>query len=155
MSECNVLLIEKDFKAHYDFVLVGVDLIITATKPYGIIKGSLRKWKKTGLIACNSCARACETGGRNRMEQLSERLKRDGFDIIQSDLIPMACNIDLVRKPEYDAEDLLILACDAAVFTFQMLFPTKKIVAANDTIGYGARDGQGNIFLMKRFQDLH
>ena len=38
-------------------------MIITNMKPYGVIRGSLRKWKKIGLIACNSCARVCETGG--------------------------------------------------------------------------------------------
>jgi len=126
-------------------------MIITSTKPYGIIKGMLRKWKKTGIISCNSCARACETGGREKMEVLAERLKKDGYDIVQMDLIPMACNIDMVKKPEYDADDLVILACDAAVFTFQTIFPSKKIISALNTIGFGARDGQGNIFLMKKF----
>ena len=38
-------------------------MIITNMKPYGVIRGGLRKWKKIGLIACNSCARVCETGG--------------------------------------------------------------------------------------------
>ena len=38
-------------------------MIVTSMKPYGVIRGSLRKWKKVGLIACNSCARVCETGG--------------------------------------------------------------------------------------------
>jgi hypothetical protein len=128
-------------------------VIITSTKPYGIIKGMLRKWKKTGVISCNSCARACETGGKDKMEELAKRLKNDGFDIVQTDLIPMACNIDLVKKPKYDVNDLVILACDAAVFTFQTLFPSKKIVSALNTIGFGARDGQGNIFLMKEFHE--
>jgi hypothetical protein len=133
--------------------LIGVDLIITSRKPYGIIKGRLRKWKKIGIIACNSCARACETGGRDRMEEIAKRLKEDGFEVVQTDLIPMACNVDLVKRPDYEASDLVILACDAAVFTFQTVFPSKKIISANNTIGFGARDGQGNIFLMKRFQD--
>lgn len=128
-------------------------MIITSTKPYGIIKGMLRRWKKTGIISCNSCARACETGGREEMEKLAERLKKDGFDIVQMDLIPMACNIDMVKRPEYDADDLIILACDAAVFTFQTIFPQKKIISALNTIGFGARDSQGNIFLMKKFND--
>ena len=126
-------------------------MIITSSKPYGIIKGMLRKWKKTGIVSCNSCARACETGGRKKMEELAERLKNDGYDIADTDLIPMACNIDLVKKPEYSSDVLVVLACDAGVYTFQTLFPSKKIVSANDTIGVGARDGQGNIFLMKKF----
>jgi hypothetical protein len=58
----------------------NLDLIVTNSKPYGIIKGKLRKWKKIGIISCNSCARACETGGREKMEELAERLKKDGFN---------------------------------------------------------------------------
>ncbi len=50
-------------------------MIVTSCKPYGIVKGMLKKWKKTGVIACNSCARACETGGKEKMEELAERLK--------------------------------------------------------------------------------
>jgi ferredoxin len=128
-------------------------MIITSTKPYGIVKGKLRKWKKIGIISCNSCARVCETGGREKMEELAERLKKDGYNIVQMDLIPMTCNVDMIKRPEYDADDLVILACDAGVFNFQTVFPSKKIIAANNTIGFGARDGQGNIFLMKKFND--
>jgi len=92
-------------------------MIITETKPYGIIRGMLKKRKKTGIISCNSCARACETGGRAKMEELAERLKKDEFNIIQTELVPMACNVDLIKKPELTADELLLLACDAAVFT--------------------------------------
>ncbi len=126
-------------------------MIITSSKPYGVIKGMLKKWKKTGIVSCNSCARACETGGRKKMEELAERLKNDGFEVVDTDLVPMACDIDLVKRPEYDGDVLVILGCDAGVFTYQTLFPAKKIVPALNTIGLGARDRQGNIFLMMKF----
>jgi len=126
-------------------------MIITSSKPYGVIKSGLKKWKKIGIVSCNSCARACETGGRKKMEELAERLKEEGYEVVDSNLIPMACNIDLAKKPTYEGDILVILACDAGVFTFQTLFPSKKIIPANDTIGFGARDGQGNIFLMTKF----
>lgn len=87
------------------------------------------------------------------MEELAERLKKDEFNIVQTELVPMACNVDLIKKPELTADELLLLACDAAVFTFQMIFPSKKVIPALNTIGVGARDGQGNIFLMKKFCD--
>jgi hypothetical protein len=125
-------------------------LIITNSKPYGVIRGELKKWKKTGIVACNSCARACETGGREKMEELAERLKKDEFNVIETHLVPMACNIDLARKPEYESDELVILACDSGVATYQMLFLEKKIIPGLNTIGIGARDGEGNLFLMKR-----
>ncbi|MEE8569841.1 MAG: hypothetical protein V3S97_02450 [Candidatus Bathyarchaeia archaeon] len=126
-------------------------MIVTSIKPYGIIKGMLKKWKKFGIISCNSCARACETGGRKKMEELGERLKNDGYEVVDMNLVPMACNVDLVKKPEYEGDVLVILACDSGVFTYQTLFPSKTIVPALNSHGLGARDSQGNIFLMMKF----
>lgn len=126
-------------------------MIVTSMKPYGVIKGMLRKWKKIGVISCNSCARVCETGGKEKMEELAERLKGDGFDVVDMDVVPMACYLDLAKRTKYKGDFLVILGCDAAVFTFQGLFPSKIVVPALDTIGVGGRDSQGNIFLMKKF----
>ncbi len=126
-------------------------MIVTSIKPYGIIKGMLKKWKKFGIISCNSCARACESGGRKKMEELGERLKNDGYEVVDMNLVPMACNVDLVKKPEYESDVLVILACDSGVFTYQTLFPSKTIVPALNSHGLGARDSQGNIFLMMKF----
>jgi ferredoxin len=126
-------------------------MIVTSSKPYGVVRSMLKKWKKIGIVSCNSCARVCETGGKEKMEELAERLKKDGFDVVDMELVPMACAIDAVKKPNYQADMLVALACDSGVCTLQALFPTKMIIPANDTIGLGARDMQGNIFVMKKF----
>lgn len=126
-------------------------MIITSSKPYGIVRGSLKKWKKIGLISCNSCARACETGGKEKMEELANRLKQDGFEVLDTELLPMACNVDAAKRADYKGDYLVVLACDSAVFSIQSLFPSKIVVPALDTIGVGARDGQGNIFIMRKF----
>ena len=127
-------------------------MIITNSKPYGVIKGMLKKWKKIGIVSCNSCARVCETGGKEKMDELAERLKKDGYDVVSTAVVPMACNIDLVKKPTIsDADILVVLACDCGVNTVQEIFSNKKIVPANDTIGIGARDGRGNLYLMVKF----
>jgi hypothetical protein len=125
-------------------------MIVTYSKPYGVIKGMLKKWKKIGIVSCNSCARICETGGKEKMEELAARLKADGFEVVDMELVPMACAIDAVKRPNYQADMLIALACDSGVCTLQSLFPSKIVVPANDTIGIGARDGQGNIFLMRK-----
>ncbi len=126
-------------------------MIVTSLKPYGMIRGMLRKWKSVGIVSCNSCARVCETGGKEKMEELANRLKQDGFQVTDTELLPMACNIDAAKKPDYKADYLVILACDSGVCTLQSLFPNKVVVPALDTIGIGARDVQGNIFLMRKF----
>ena len=126
-------------------------MIVTSMKPYGMIRGSIRKWKKVGLIACNSCARICETGGKKILDELSERLKKDGFNVVGSDLVPLVCNITAVKRRSYEADYLVILACDSGVFTVQSIFPDKIVIPALFTKGLGAKDSQGNIFLMKKF----
>ena len=125
-------------------------MIVTYSKPYGVVKGMLKKWKTVGIISCNSCARVCETGGRKKLEEMSERLKTDGFEVVDTELVPMACMIDLLKKHDYQADVLLILACDSGVCTAQSLYPTKVVVPANDTVGLGAQDREGNIFIMKK-----
>jgi hypothetical protein len=126
-------------------------MIITSSKPYGVVRGMLKKWKKIGIVSCNSCARACETGGKEKLDELAARLRQDGFEVVDSELIPMACNVDAVKKPDYQGDFLVVLACDSGVCTLQSLFPTKIVVPALDTIGIGARDVQGNIFIMRKF----
>jgi hypothetical protein len=125
-------------------------LIVTTSKPYGVIRGMLRKWKKIGIVSCNSCARVCETGGKDKMDELAQRLKNDGFDVVDTELVPMACNMDAVKRPNYLADMLVALACDSGVCTLQSLCPSKTVIPGLDTIGLGARDMQGNIFIMKR-----
>jgi hypothetical protein len=124
-------------------------MIVTSSKPYGVVRGMLKKWKKIGIVACNSCARVCETGGKEKMEEMAERLKKDGFEVVDVELVPMACAIDAVKRPNYQADMLVSMACDAGLCTLQLLFPSKVVIPANDTIGIGARDAQGNIFIMK------
>jgi hypothetical protein len=129
-------------------------MIITSTRPYGIIKGMLRKWKKIGIVSCNSCARVCETGGKQKAEELAERLRKDGYDVVDINVIPMVCSINLSKKPNYESDVLVVLACDSGVYTLQTLFPTKKVIPGLNTVGIGARDGTGNLFLMVNFQDF-
>ena len=126
-------------------------MIVTSSKPYGMIRAMLKKWKKVGVVSCNSCARACETGGKEKMEEFANRLKQDGFEVVDTELLPMACNIDAAKKPSYQADYLVVLACDSGVCTLQSLFPNKIVVPALETIGLGARNIQGDIFLMKKF----
>ena len=126
-------------------------MIVTTSKPYGMIRGMLKKWKTVGVVSCNSCARVCETGGKNKMEELANRLKQDGYEVVDTELLPMACNVDAAKRPSYQADYLVVLACDSGVCTLQSLFPDKIVLPANETMGLGARNGQGDIFLMKKF----
>lgn len=85
------------------------------------------------------------------MDELAARLKQDGYEVVETELLPMACNVDAAKRTDFKADMLIILACDSGVLTVQSLFPSKTVVSALDTVGIGARDAQGNIFLMRKF----
>ena len=119
-------------------------------RPYGLMKSVLRKKNKIGIISCNFCVQACETGGRKKMDELAARLADDGYNIVQKEVIPMVCNIISDNKPEIIADKILIMACKTGIFAFQMHYPLKDIIPVLDTIGLGARDNLGNIIMIQK-----
>lgn len=127
-------------------------MIITELKPYGMIKSQLNKKDKIGIVSCNACARRCETGGKKEMKIMAARLKKDGFNVVDTDLIGIACNFDQLKKDELHGNTTIVLACDAGVYNLKKLFPRKKIITALDTIGLAAFDKKGNITLIRKFR---
>ena len=127
-------------------------MIITATKPYGIIKAELKKEDKIGIVACNGCARFCETGGEKAMKELASRLKKDGFNVVDTDLIGMACDFDQLKKEELKGNVHIVLACDTGVYNLKKLFPKAKVIPALETIGLGVWDEKGDLTLVKKFK---
>lgn len=127
-------------------------MIITESKPFGMIKAELKKEDKIGIVSCNSCVRICETGGKEAMKELADRLKKEGFNVVDMDLIGMACDFDQLKKDELKGDVTIVLACDAGVYNLKKLFPNRKIVRALDTVGLGAYDEKGDIILVKEFE---
>jgi len=131
-------------------------MIVSERKPFGVIKGILQEngFQKIAILACNGCAKFCETGGREYLDELAKRLKESGFKVVIKKLIPVLCNVDMIRKEvsekEVEEVDCIIpVACIAGAYAIKRAFPNKKIVEANDTIGIGIRDEKGGIFLVK------
>jgi len=125
-------------------------MIITESKPYGMIKGQLKKRYRINIVSCNSCTRMCETGGKEAMKKLSMRLRKDGFNVVDMDLIGMACDFDQLKKNELKGDVTIILACDSGVYNLKKLFPRRKIIPALDTLGLGVWDKKGNLTLVRR-----
>ncbi|RLC39180.1 hypothetical protein DRH27_00365 [Candidatus Falkowbacteria bacterium] len=126
-------------------------MTITELIPYGIIKSQIKVDDNIGLVSCNSCVKFCETGGEEKMAEMAERLKKDGYKIVDTDLIGVACDLDQVKKETFDGDVIIVFGCDAAVDNIKKLAPDKKVLPALDTIGIGTRDREGNLSLVKRF----
>lgn len=126
-------------------------MIITKKRSYSSIKKDLKKSDRIGIVSCNSCARMCETGGMKEMKNFFGRLKKDGYHVVDMDLIGIACDFDQLKKDELKGDVMLVLACDSGVYNLKKLFPRKKIIPCLETIGLGAYDHKGNIRLVKAF----
>ena len=128
-------------------------MVITETKPYGMIRHQLKKSDKIGIVACNACAKLCGTGGEEAAKALAAKLKKDGFNVVDQDLIGKPCYYEelKLKKSELHGDITIVLACDAGVYHLRKLFPKRKIIAGLDTIGIGAWDKEGNIILVRKF----
>jgi len=127
-------------------------MIVTKSKPYSEIKSELKKSDKIGIISCNVCARLCGTGGEKVMQNLANKLKKDGYNIVDVDLIGTPCDYELLNKSQLHGNVQIVLACDAGVYNLKKLFPKHKIVGANKTLGVGAHEGGKKITLVKRIK---
>ena len=127
-------------------------MIITKALSYSAIKRQLKKTDKIGVISCNACARLCKTGGEKVMVQLSEKLRKDGFNVVDADLIGTPCNYDLLHKSQLHGNVQILLACDAGLYNLKKLFPKHKIILANKTLGLGVHDKGRNIVLVRKIK---
>jgi len=93
----------------------------------------------------------CEAGGEKVMDELAKKLKRDGFNVVDKDLIGVACDFDQLKKDELHGDATIVLACDSGVYNLKKLFPKRKIIASSNTLGLGAYDHKGNIKLVRKF----
>lgn len=128
-------------------------MIITKKRGYEDIKKELKKSDKIGIISCNSCVRICKTGGKKELKKLSKKLKKDGYNIVDIDLIGMPCDKDQLQKDELHGNTQVVLSCDSGVENLKKIFPKHKIVPALKTIGLGAYDHKGHINLVKEFKN--
>ena len=91
-------------------------MIVTDTNPFGMIKTELKKDDKISLVSCNQCARLCETGGRQGLEEMKERLREEHYAVSDEFLFSPVCDKNLcekIIKPKGDV--ILVLACEAGV----------------------------------------
>ena len=127
-------------------------MIVTKPKSYSWIKKQLKKSDKIGIISCNSCVRRCNTGGEKVMKEFVRKLKRDGYNVVDADLVGVACDFDQLKKDELKGDVNIIFACDAGVYNLKKLFPKKKLVHALKTIGLGVYNHKGNFTLVKKIK---
>ncbi len=128
-------------------------MIITETKPFGMIKAQLKKDDKISLVGCNMCARMCGTGGKEALNEMKGKLKDNGYNVISEFLFAPVCDRGMIKKIiKTNGNTILVLACDSGVSGLKEFFRGKKIIPALNTHGLGAFDEDGNIFMVREFK---
>ncbi|MBS3108166.1 hypothetical protein J4468_04605 [Candidatus Woesearchaeota archaeon] len=128
-------------------------MILTKLVPYNDIKKQLDKKNKIGIVSCNSCAKICGTGGEKEMVKLSERLKKEKYSVVDTDLIGAPCMINQLKKDELKGDTTIVLACVSGIYNLKKIFPKKKIIPGLKTIGLAAIDKNNKPRLIKRLED--
>ncbi|MCD6094897.1 hypothetical protein J7J39_03280 [bacterium] len=123
-------------------------MIITKFKDFKEIKNFLTKKEEIGIVSCNTCARICKTGGQQGMKKVARKLKKQGYKIEESILVPACCSVKLLKKFNFKSNTLLVLACDAGVAALKYLFPNKKIVPCLKEMGNGFYTEKGKSILI-------
>jgi hypothetical protein len=124
-------------------------MIITEKRAYPKIKKELNKKDKIGIISCNACANICNTGGEKQMKKLAKKLEKDGFNIVDMDLIGIPCDYSQLNKSQLHGDTQIVLACDSGIHNLKKLFPKHKIIPGLKTMGIGAHDHKGNVDLVR------
>lgn len=127
-------------------------MILTKLKSYKQIKSKLNKKDKIGIVSCNSCARMCGTGGEKELKILSSQLKKEGYNVVDEDLIGAPCMMSQLKKDELHGDKTIALACISGVYNLKKLFPKRKIIPALETLGLAAVDKKGKPRLVSRLK---
>jgi len=115
-------------------------MIITESRPYKKLIKDLDKDKKIGIVSCNACARFCETGGKKGMKELAQKLEKDGFNVVDQDLIGSPCMFNQLQVTKLRGEITIALACESGVEMLKEVFPKEKIIPGLKTLGIGNLD---------------
>jgi len=81
-------------------------MIITETKPFGLIKAQLKKEDKITIVSCNMCARMCGTGGKEGLEEMKKKLKEEDYNVVDEFLFSPVCDKDLVSKKQSNQKEM-------------------------------------------------
>ena len=104
---------------------------------YEDIKKQIDKKEKLGIITCNNCARLCGVGGPEKAEELEEKLSKDGYQVVSTSDMLVACNFEYYKDANVspDANALLVLGCPVGAKVVEQIYADKKLVKCTEAVG--------------------
>lgn len=122
-------------------------MLFTQDKPLNEVLESLESDDNVFVLACNGCAEACRTGGRQALDAMSARLKQAGKNVTGSCLVDFLCNKLLVaaRLARYtdqinNSDSVLALTCGIGVQAAAKVL-SKPVKPGANTVSLGDLQG--------------
>ena len=101
-------------------------MIILEQKPWEEIWKSLEGEEKVFLVGCSLCATTCRVGGEDQLQEMGEKLEKEGKKITGGVVLEAACQALEVKKKfrekksqVEEADSLLVLACGGGAQSVQ------------------------------------
>ncbi len=110
---------------------------LTFSVPYEELKDQLSKDDRIAIISCNSCVRFSGTGGVAKMEELANRLRRDGYVVSDEVVLVGVCLNDHVNNARISdgVTATIVLACEAGWSSVKQRFVEEKVIRGTRTAG--------------------
>jgi len=122
-------------------------MLFTKNKPIDEVLKSLGEEKNIFLLACDGCAEACGTGGREGLSRMKVELAKAGKNVSAACLVDFLCNKVLVmtrlsRETENirKSDSILVLTCGIGVQAVSKVVG-KVVHPADDTVSLGGLQG--------------
>ncbi|MBA7671751.1 hypothetical protein ES703_79914 [subsurface metagenome] len=126
--------------------------ILLKERHYKLIKSQLKKNDTISIAYCTGCSGICGLGEK-KVNQLSEKLKKNGFKIADMDSIPLGCLYDQVKKQKKLKNNTTIVwGCDSYVYNLKRVFPKRKVIPALITLGLMVWDAKGRVHMVKKYK---
>jgi ferredoxin len=97
-------------------------MIGTTPKPFEEVMDALTGYEKVAVMGCDGCAKVCMTGGSDQVGEMSEKLRKQGKEIVFSATPERTCYVAKTQtalKPHtYElkkTQAVLVLGCGGAV----------------------------------------
>ncbi len=96
-------------------------MIGTTPKPFEEIMDAVAGYEKLAVIGCDGCAKVCMTGGSDQVEEMAEKLRKQGKNVVFAVTPDRTCYVTKTRTvldPHVDelkqTDAVLILGCGGA-----------------------------------------
>jgi len=91
------------------------------------------------IVACNSCAHYCGTGGRLAMDHLAFHLQEKGVTVARKEVVTKVCIQEQLRRCKCEGT-IVLMACSSGLVSAREAWPEADIIHTNETLGLGSYD---------------